>query len=163
MNRSSARSLLRGVAAGMAGAAVQSVAGKAAGVLLLPDDRDSYLAPRLIDRLGKMVGIAPTELEEWTLGTAFHFGYGGFWGAAYAAARERTRVGPLLGGALLGGLIYGITFPRWGGAVQTGTVRAPQHRSDGMDAFGVAAALSFGIGTAFAYEVMRRRGGAGGD
>lgn len=161
MSQSTASVLLKGSGAGVAAALLQAVAGKAYDVVLLPPGEDSHLAPRLVDRVGRAVGIRPTEPEEWALGTAFHLGYGAFWGAAYAAARERTSVDPWVGGAVLGGLIYAITFPRWGGAVRTHTVRAPERRTARMTAFGAVVTAVFGITTALAYETLRTPGEAG--
>lgn len=149
------RALAAGALCGMAAAAVQAAVGKSYERLLLPPGEDSDLAPRLVHRASEEAGHDASRAEAWTAGTLFHFGYGAFWGAAYAAVRERWRVPPVAGGAALGGWIYAITFPRWGGAVQTGTVRPPGRRSSRMTGFGVAAALSFGLTTALAYEAVR--------
>lgn len=155
MSRSNASVLLKGAGAGIAATLVQTAVGKTYDALLLPPGEDSHLAPRLVDRLGRAVGADPSEPEEWALGTAFHFGYGCFWGAGYAAVRERTSIGPWLGGALLGGLIYSITFPRWGGGVRTRTVRPPERRTDRMTAFGATVTAVFGMTTALTYEALR--------
>jgi hypothetical protein len=57
----------------------------------------------------------------------------------------------LVGGALLGGLIYAITFPHWGGAVLSGTERPPHRRSWRQELVLATAALSFGFVTALLY------------
>ena len=147
--------LAAGALAGMAAAAVQAAVGKSYERLLLPPGEDSDLAPRLVHRAAEEAGHDASRAEAWTAGTLFHFGYGAFWGTAYAAVRERWTVPPPLGGALLGGLIYAITFPPWGGAVQTGTVAPPGRRSSRMTGFAAAATLSFGLTTAFTYEALR--------
>ncbi|HEV2146434.1 MAG TPA: hypothetical protein VGR37_03370 [Longimicrobiaceae bacterium] len=158
--------IARGAAAGVAASVAQAALGKSYEKLLLPPGEDSDLAPRLVRRIAERAGERVSHAEKWALGTAFHLGYGAFWGAGYAAARERWPVPPLAGGALLGGFIYVITFPRWGGAVRTGVVRPPDRRSDRMTAFGALVTLAFGVMTALAYEGMRapdaRDGGAGG-
>lgn len=151
----SVRALALGVTAGMTASAVQAAVGKSYDRLLLPPGEDSDLAPRLVHRIAEEAGEHASRAEAWSAGTLFHFGYGAFWGAAYAAARERWAVPPLVGGALLAGGIYAITFPPWGGAVQTGTVRPPGRRSSRMTGFAAAATLSFGLTTALAYEALR--------
>lgn len=149
--------LLRGSAAGLGASVIQVMIGKAEEILLLPPGEDSNIAPRLMARLAEDVGEDLSDEEKWALGTAFHLGYAVFWGAAYAAARERYPVSPLVGGGLLGSLIYGITFTRWGGAVQTDTERPPEERSDEMTVVAASVALSFGITTAYFYEWLRER------
>ncbi len=141
--------------AGLGASVIQVMIGKAEEILILPPGEDSNIAPRLMARLAEDVGEDLSEREKWALGTAFHLGYAIFWGGAYAAARERRPVSPLLGGGLLGALIYGITFTRWGGAVQTGTERPPEARSEQMTIVAASVALSFGITTAYFYERLR--------
>lgn len=149
--------LVRGSAAGLGASVVQVMIGKAEEIVLLSPGEDSNIAPRLMARLAEDVGKDLSENETWALGTAFHLCYSAFWGAAYATARERYPVPPLVGGGLLGALIYGITFPRWGGAVQTDTERPPEARSDEMTVVAVSVALGFGITTAYFYEWLRER------
>lgn len=147
----------RGVAAGFAATLVQTAVGKASEKLLrLPPREDSNIAPRLMHRLAAHAGHDLSSPAKWALGTVFHFGYGASWGALYGMARERRPVHPLPGGALLAGLIYGITFPRWGGAVQTGTERPPERRTDRMTLTAASVTLAFGLTTAYAYERLSR-------
>lgn len=155
MDDSTIRVVTRGAAAGVMAGVIQVTIGKAEDILLLPPWEDSNLAPRLVDRLGKMVGVSLPSSAEWALGTAFHFGYGAFWGASYAAVRERWPVHPAVGGTMMGGLIYGITFPRWGGAVQTGTERPPQVRTSRMTFVAASVTFGFGLATAYLYERIR--------
>lgn len=155
MQRSLSSTLARGAAAGVAAGIVQVALGKAEDVLLLPPRENADFAPRLVKRLAKGVGVHTSEMAEWALGTAFHFGYAAFWGAGYAPARERSGVHPLAGGTLLGALIYGMTFPRWGGAVQTGVERPPRRRTPQMKFLVASVTLGFGLATAFVYERIR--------
>lgn len=147
--------LARGALAGMAATVVQTAIGKSEELLLLPPGEDSDIAPRLVERLGEAVGAEPSIPAKWVLGTLFHFGYGAFWGMGYAVLREHRPVHPVVGGALLGGLIYAVTFPRWGGAVQTGTERQPARRSNGMEVVAASVCLSYGVVAALANEALR--------
>ena len=149
-----------GAAAGVVGSIAQAAIGKAGEIAFLPEREDSNFAPRLVDRLAERVGYDPSPAAEWVMGTAFHVGYGAAWGALYALARERRRMDPWAGGAAMGALIYGITFPGWGGAVQTGTERPPRRRSWAMEVVAASVTLGFGIPTALAYERIRRAGAA---
>lgn len=148
---------VRGAAAGMAAAAVQALVGKTEEKAFLPRDGDSDLAPRLVERLADFAGTSLSHETRWAAGTVVHFGYGAAWGIAYAALRERVPVHPLVGGALLGGVIYAITFPRWGGAVKTRVVPPPGAREDRMTVFAASVTSSFGLATALLYEAARPR------
>jgi hypothetical protein len=149
--------LARGVAAGLAGTLVQTAVGKAEDLAFLPPSENSDISPRLVHRLGRDVGVDLSAPAKWTLGTAFHLGYGATWGAGYAAVRERYPVHPLVGGALLAGIIYGITFPNYGTAVQTQTERPVGVRTRRMEVVLASICLSFGLTTALAYERLRKR------
>ena len=155
------RTMLVGAAAGMVGSVVQAAIGKTEEIAFLPDGEDSNIAPRLMDRLGRRVGYDPSPAAEWALGTMFHVGYGAAWGALYALARERHPIDPWVGGAVMGAVIYGITFPRWGGAVKTRTERPPRRRSWAMEVVAASVTLGFGLPTALTYERLRRAGAVG--
>lgn len=149
--------ILRGATAGLMGTIVQTTIGATESALILPEHEDANIAPRLMDRIARRFGEdLPLELE-WLLGTAFHFGYGATWGALYALLEEQVEMHPAAGGAALGALIYGITFPRWGGAVQTDVERPPEVRTRRMTFVAASVALSFGLATAYASHTLRQR------
>lgn len=145
---------LIGAAAGTAGALVQAAIGATQSLLFLPPREDANLAPRLVDRAARAVGLeAPLEVE-WALGTLFHFAYGAGWGAMYGVARERTGASAVKAGLVLGGIIHAITFPRWGLAVVTNVERPPERRTKRMDFVAVTETYGFGLATAAAYELI---------
>lgn len=148
---------LRGAAAGLGAAVVQAAIGKTEERAFDLEHGNSHLAPRLMQRLAEKAGESLSDPARWALGTAFHLGYGAFWGGSYALVRERTGRAPAALGAGLGALIYGITFPRWGGAVQTGTENPPERRSTGEEVLLLSVALGFGLATAYLYEPLRPR------
>ena len=156
MNRTMTTAL-RGSAAGLAAGVVQVAVGAAESALFLPDHEDANIAPRLMDRLAKDLGKDLPLEAEWALGTLFHFGYAATWGALYGLADDAYEPHPLLGGAALGGLIYGITFPRWGGAVQTDVERPPEARTKRMTLVAVSVAMTFGIATAYGTRALKAR------
>ena len=147
--------LRRGASAGLVAGAVQVVVGRAADRLLRPPDGNANLAPRLVERLGEDAGVHVGAATRWTLGTVFHFAYGAAWGAGYAAAREELDLPPLLGGLALGSVIYVLTFPEWGAAIQTDTTAPPRRRSHAMTAVAATVAFAFGLATAAVYERLR--------
>lgn len=155
MGREIAPVLLRGVAAGVAASIVQAMIGKTEEKLLLPPRENSNIAPRLMARLAADLGQTLSVVERWTLGTGFHLGYGALWGMSYALVREHHSVHPVMGGTLLAGLIYAITFSSWGGAVQTRTERPPGERTRRMTFVTASVTLGFAIPTALLYERFR--------
>jgi hypothetical protein len=82
----------------------------------------------------------------------FHLGYGAFWGAGYALAVRDRPVSPIIGGTLLGGLIYALAFPRWGAAVLTKTERPPERRTTKMNLVAWSVALTYGVVTSLLYN-----------
>lgn len=149
--------LLRGSAAGVIGALVQAAVGASESALFLPEDEDANIAPRLMDRLARDLGEELPLAAEWVLGTLFHFGYGAGWGMLYALLDEELDVHPAVGGAAMGAIIYGITFPRWGGAVQTQVERPPEERTSRMTFVAASVALTFGLTTAYAAHALKLR------
>ena len=78
----------------------------------------------------------------------------------YALLVERPgprRVPPLLGGALLGGVIYAAGFSPLGAATRTGAERATEQRPLRETVVHWLAALSFALTNAFAYRWLRER------
>jgi hypothetical protein len=141
---------LTGALAGLVAATAQVAVGKAEEVLLLPPGEDSNIAPRFVERLAEHAGESLPDSWRWMLGTLFHYGYGASWGALYAlldgwlAARHRPPP-PLLGGSLLGAVLYALAFGPLGMAVQTGTERPPERRPAAKTAVAWSVALTFGL------------------
>jgi hypothetical protein len=73
----------------------------------------------------------------------------------FLLALARRAVHPVVGGTLLAGLIYGITFLRWGGGVRLDAERPPAVRSARMEFVLASVTLSFNLTTAFTYEGLR--------
>ena len=155
MNETTVATLARGAVAGVAASLIQAGIGKTEEKLFLPPWEDSNFAPRFMHRLAQDVGVDLPESGKWALGTVFHLGYGAFWGMVYAAIRERRPVDPLIGGSMLGGFIYAITFPRWGGAVQTQTERPPEARTKAMEFVAVSVTIGYGLAVATLNESLR--------
>jgi hypothetical protein len=147
--------VLRGAGAGFLGTLPQTAIGKIEDRLFLPPEENADIAPRLVHRVAERVGVDLPNPAKWVLGTIYHVGYGGVLGAAYALVRERRPTHPLLGGLLLGGFIYGITFTRWGAGTRLGAERPPGVRTRRMTVVDWSVALTFGIATALIYERMR--------
>jgi len=145
-----------GAAAGLAASVVQVVVGKAEDWLFLPRGETADIAPRLVDRMVQRLDTRASGPMKWAVGTAFHLGYGAFWGAVYGAVQRRLRLHPLLAGAGLGLLIYGITFPRWGAAVRFGVERPPQHRTRRMTIVAASVALTYGLAVGAFYRRLAR-------
>ena len=141
----------RGIEAGLIASVPQVLFAKAEERLLTPPGEDADIGPRFIERIARQQRLRVREDTKWLAASAFHFGYAVFWGGLYAAAYRRWRPHPLLGGTVLGALIYGITFPHWGGAVLTGTERPPHRRSWRQELILATAAMTFGLGTALLY------------
>lgn len=149
--------VLRGSIAGISGSLVHAAIGAAESALILPDHEDANIAPRLMDRLARDLGKEMPIEAEWALGTFFHFGYGAAWGILYSLIDEEFEVHPALGGAALAALIYAITFPRWGGAVQTQVERPPQVRTRRMSLVAASVTISFGLTTAYVSHALKLR------
>lgn len=148
--------IVAGAAAGMAASVVQVVVGKAEQWLFLPGGETPDFAPRLVDRAFQRVYSRASAPVKWTLGTVFHLGYGALWGAVYGVAQQRLRLHPLLTGAGLGLLIYGITFPRWGAAVRFGVERPPQARTRRMTLVAASVAMAYGLAVGAFYRRLAR-------
>jgi len=145
-----------GAAAGLAASVVQVVVGKAEDWLFLPRGETADIAPRLVDRALQRIYTRASGPLKWGAGTAFHLAYGALWGAVYGAVQRRLRLHPLLTGAGLGLLIYGITFPRWGAAVRFGVERPPQHRTRRMTIVAASVAMTYGLAVGVFYHRLTR-------
>lgn len=154
---STTSAVARGAAAGLIGSIVQAAVGATESALFLPDHEDANVAPRLMDRLARDMGKEMPLEAEWALGTLFHLAYGATWGALYGLADDRLEIPPLLGGLALGGVIYGITFPDWGGAVQTQVERPQEARTRRMSVVVGSITLGFGLATAYANHALKLR------
>jgi hypothetical protein len=149
--------VLRGSVAGIFGSIVQAAVGASESALILPEHEDANIAPRLMDRLARDLGEELPLEAEWLLGTIFHLGYGAAWGILYSLADEQLDLHPAAGGAALGALIYAITFPDWGGAVQTQVERPPEARTARMTVVAASVTLAFGLATAYASQALKVR------
>jgi hypothetical protein len=155
MGRTLGSTLTRGAAAGVFAAVVQAGVGATESRWFLPDGENANFAPRMMARLAVLLGTSLSATERWTLGTVYHHAYGAGWGALYALVRERRPVHPLAGGLVLGGLIYGITFTPWGGAIWIDAERPPGVRTRRMEVVLASVTSSFGLVTAYTYERLR--------
>lgn len=145
------RVLRRGIESAVVASVPQVLLAKAEEKLLLSEDESADIGPHFIEELAARASQELPEDIKWLGASAFHFGYAATWGSLYALLQERLRTSPLLGGLALGGFIYAVTFPHWGGAVRIGSERPPGERSWRMDLVMASAAFSFGLGTALLY------------
>lgn len=153
-------SLRRGVEAGLVASVPQVVVPQIEERLLDLPRGTASLGPRFIEQLARRARRRVAEDEKWLAASSFHFGYAALWGALYALAYERRPIPPWIGGALLSAGIWAITFPRWGGAVRTGTELPPRHRSWQREVVLTTAPVLFGLGTALLYGRGPKRGAA---
>ena len=149
----------RGVAAGWIAGVPQVLLSLLEGRLLGVPERGA-IGPRFIRRATEHAGRRVSGPVEWLLAGVFHFEYAAWWGALYALAVEalgHRRLPPLLGGALLGGVIYAAAFSRLGGATRTGAEPPPEARSPRESLVHWTAALTFALTTALTYRWLRER------
>lgn len=143
--------LRRGIEAGVLASVPQVLVAKAEERLFLPEDETADVGPRFVVELAERAERRLPEDVKWLAASTFHFGYAAGWGALYALCHERWPVPPVAGGLTLAGVIWTITFPRWGAAVLMGSEREPRERSWGKELVLASAALVFGLGTALLY------------
>jgi hypothetical protein len=128
---------------------------------VLAGDRDrADIGPRFIHQATRRTGRPQSKPVEWLLAAVFHFEYAAGWGTLYALAAEsvgQRRVPPLLGGTLLGLVIYTAAFSPLGGATRTGAVPPAGFRPRRETLMEWTAALSFAYTAAFAYRWLRER------
>ncbi len=149
--------ITRGVAAGWVAGIPQVLVTQIEGQLLGRRER-ADVGPRFIARAAQHEGRPLPPAIQWLLAGVFHFEYAALWGALYALAVEPLgprRVPPLLGGSLLGVVIYTAAFSPLGGATRTGAERPLEKRRPHEMLLHSSAALSFGLMNAFAYRWLR--------
>lgn len=151
MDPSTLASLRRGVEAALVASVPQVLVPQLEQRALGLPMGSADIGHRFIQRLGEMADRDLPEDVRWLAASAFHFGYAAFWGALYALAYERRPTKPIVGGLLLSGLIYGITFTRWGGATLTRTAPPPKRRNWKKRLLLLTPPLLFGMGTAPLY------------
>jgi hypothetical protein len=154
-----ALTITRGVTAGWIAGIPQVLVAQAGGRLLGIRER-ADIGPRFIGRAAEHAGRPLSTPMHWLVGGVFHFEYAAMWGTVYALPVERLgprRVPPLLGGALLGGVIYTAAFSPLGAATRTGAERPTEQRSVRETVVHCLAALSFALTTAFTYRWLRER------
>lgn len=147
----------RGVAAGWVAGIPQVLVTQVEGYLLNARER-ADIGPRFVARAAEHEGRPLPTAVRWLLAGVFHFEYAAWWGALYALVVEPVgpqRVPRLLGGGLLGAVIYTAAFSPIGGATRTGAERPLTRRGPRDMLLHGSAALSFALTTAFAYRWLR--------
>jgi hypothetical protein len=157
MQRRTLQSIRRGVEAAVIASVPQVLLPKLEAQAFLSDRESADIGPHFIEALAHKARQPLPEDVKWLAASAFHFGYAALWGTLYALAYERRPVKPWVGGLALATLIHGITFPRWGLAVLTGTEDPPRDRTWRMEAVLATAPFVFGLGTALLYGRGPRR------
>lgn len=150
--------LRRGIEVGLIASVPQVLGTHLEERLLDLPEGSANIGPRFIRQLGKMTRQRLSEEIRWLGAASFHFGYAASWGAIYALAHQRRPLHPALGGLLLSGMIYALTFPNWGVATRTRTEHPPRRRSWRREVFLLAPPLIFGMGTALLYGRGPRHG-----
>jgi hypothetical protein len=150
--------LRRGIEVGLIASVPQVLGTHIEERLLGLPEGSANIGPRFIQRLGEMTSQRLSEEIRWLGAAAFHFSYSASWGAIYALAYERRPVRPEVGGLILSGLIYAVTFPNWGIATKTRTERPHRRRSWRRELLLLSPPLIFGMGTALLYGRGPRRG-----
>jgi hypothetical protein len=146
-----------GVAAGWLAGIPQVLVTQLEGQLLGVRER-ADVGPRFIARAAQHERRPLPRAVQWLLAGVFHFEYAAVWGALYALAAEPVgtrRLPPLVGGGVLGAVIYAAAFSPIGGATRTGAERPLERRRPHEMLLHGSAALSFGLTTAFAYRWLR--------
>lgn len=155
--QSPVQTVLRGALAGCVASTIQAAIGKTEEKLLLPPHEDADIAPRLVKALARQAGTDVSPAQKWVLGTLFHYAYGAGWGAAYALGRELSGTTPARGGGLMGGLIYGLTFPPGGLGEKTRAERPRERRTRRMELVALSVSAGFGLAAALCYEAVREQ------
>jgi hypothetical protein len=150
--------LRRGIEAGLVASVPQVLGTHLEEKLLHLPEGSANIGPRFIQRLGKLTRQRLSEEIRWLGGAAFHFGYAATWGALYALAYQRRPLHPAIGGLLLSGSIYVLSFTNWGVATKTRTERPHHRRGPRRELLLLTPPLIFGLGTALLYGRGPRHG-----
>jgi hypothetical protein len=160
------RTIVRGVAAGVAGTAAMTAWQELAARLrrhtepkAMRDDDDPWQHAPAPARLARMVleGLTGREIPRERiplLTNAVHWGYGTSLGVGYALAAGRRS--PLAGGAAFGTAVWAFSYAT---LVPLGLYRWPWHYSARTIATDVSYHLVYGTGTAAAFAALERRHG----
>lgn len=149
----------RGVTAGWIAGIPQVALAQLVGQLLGVRER-ADIGPRFVRSAATHAGSHLSTPMHWLLGAVFHFEYAAMWGALYGLLvdwRGHRRVSPLLGGAVLGGLVYLAAFSPLGAATRTGAERQPGRRDPRETVLHWQSALVFGLTNALTYRWLRER------
>lgn len=144
-------SIRRGAETGLIASVPQVLGTQLEESLLKLPKGSASIGPRFIQRLGKLSRQKLSEETRWLGASAFHFGYAATWGVLYALAYKKRPLHPALGGLLLSGTIYVITFPNWGAATLTRTERPHKRRGWRRELLLLTPPIIFGMGTALLY------------
>jgi hypothetical protein len=96
-------------------------------------------------------------VRDWTLGTAFHFGYGIGWGGAFGLIQRWSGAPAPLLGLGMGGLLYLLAFSRIGVGTKTDTERHPERRGWRKQLSLIAVACGYALATAGIYSLLEGR------
>lgn len=147
--------MIAGAETGVCAAVIQAVLGESLNEWLLPGRVSADVASRLVERANERYQLDMTEPFLFFGASTFHFGYGAFWGALHALARERG-VPPVVSSVALTGVIYALAFSSIGGGPAVGSEPDPRRRSRGELAYQLSVAGGFAASLALLYEWVRR-------
>lgn len=151
MKQETFAALRRGIEAGLVASVPQVLGTHFEEKLLDLPQGSANIGPRFIQRLGKLTRQRLSEEIRWLGAASFHFGYAATWGALYALAYQRRPLHPAIGGLILSGAIYAVTFPNWGVATKTRTEKPPRRRGWRRELLLLSPPLIFGMGAALLY------------
>ena len=145
-----------GAGAGAIASIVQAAVGAVLNQTLLPPGHDNNIAPRFINRTARKTGHRSSPVQDWFLGTVFHFAYGMGWGALFGVARKWSRLPSLPLAGLIGGAIYLVAFSSFGAGTKTDTERQPRERPWQKQVSLIAVDLTYALSLAVLYDQLTR-------
>lgn len=154
-----ALTITRGVTAGWIAGIPQVLVAQIEGQMLGVRER-ADIGPRFVRQAALHAGSSLSGPLQWLISGVFHLEYAAMWGALYAVISELLsprRIPPLLGGALLGGIVYAAAFSPLGAATRTGAEHEVGRRDPRETALHWSAALTFGVVNALSYRWLRKR------